>query len=69
MTNTKYQKLTSDARSHKGEQLWDLEIWDVAQEFACARPETVPANASKDYGYRDSDGVLHTVFRRVAPKR
>lgn len=63
-----YTIRTSDARASNGRALWDLEQWDVAQEFAAARPATVPANATKDYGYRDADGQLHTVFRRVVRK-
>jgi hypothetical protein len=66
--SVRYWRVTSDACTPDGRQLWDLESWDVAQEFAAERPAGVPLDASKDYGYRAADGQLHTVFRRVARK-
>lgn len=60
-----FRRRVSDARMPDGSQPWDLESWDVVQEYSASRPLSVPANASKDYGYVDSTGAAHTVFRRV----
>lgn len=64
-----YTKRTSDGRTADGSRLWDLETWDVRQPWTAEKPwPSVPADASKDYGYIDSDGQQHVVFRRVSRK-
>lgn len=50
-----------------GKPLHDLEVWDCVMPFNGARPDAVPANADRDYGYLDKQGRQHTVFRRRAP--
>jgi hypothetical protein len=52
---------------YTGQPLWDLECWDVVQDYGAPRPACVPTNATQDYGYLDSAGRQHVVYRRRAP--
>jgi hypothetical protein len=64
----KYTKRVADARNHLGERPWDLEKWEcVLPTYNAPKPEEVPYNATRDYGFlRNGEQVV--VFRRLVKR-